>query len=565
MSEMAAFFELPKQELTWWIWGIPDRKRYTRFQIQKRNGDVRNIDAPIQPIKLLQRKLATALAGAFDGPLHAHGFVLGRSTVTGARYHQRQQWVANVDLTDFFPSITFGRVRGLFMSSPFNYPTAVATALAQLCCHKGSLPQGAPTSPAISNLICRAMDAQLASLARRERCYYTRYADDMTISTNRSVPPISIAETVNGEFLVGDAVRAIIESNGFRVNDDKTRISRFARRQLVTGIVVNRKLNVTREYARNLRRVLYIWEKFDEASAQRRAQIDVKSNNWPPNKPEPNFKSVIEGRILRIGEVKGWDDPVYLDLVARIERIDPKLSMKREVLDDPDRAKPRAVRLFVEGKTDRIILEAALEYFHGQGEYLDLQFQFDAESVRNGDTGVNEFCDHLSVSQQPICCIGVVDRDGKIGTAIGAMTDSIEMLPKGVAKIALVPPDFRPNSSQVCIEMLFPDDVLHRQNVDGRRIFLREEFNRVSTLHTSGKFAVPNVNHQSLVADPVYKAVGGTPVSVALSKVEFAAGVAAGNPPYGGIDFDGFRPTFDSIRKAVDKATPRLSTQSVGA
>ena len=97
-----------------------------------------------------------------------------------------------IDLENFFPSINFGRVRGLFMSEPFNVPQAGATILAQLCCHRGVLPQGAPTSPVISNIICSRLDRQLMKLAQSHNCFCTRYADDITFSKTRTAFPAEI-------------------------------------------------------------------------------------------------------------------------------------------------------------------------------------------------------------------------------------------------------------------------------------------------------------------------------------------------------------------------------------
>ena len=158
----------------------------TGFEIARRAGrPPRVIHAPIKPIKQIQRVLADALTDCYEPKPHVHGFTPGRSPISGARYHQRQEWVLRVDLADFFPSINFGRVRGLFMGFPFEYEPRVATVLAQICCHQNQLPHGAPTSPIVSNLICRGLDADLARLARRERCFFTRYADDLSFSSDR--------------------------------------------------------------------------------------------------------------------------------------------------------------------------------------------------------------------------------------------------------------------------------------------------------------------------------------------------------------------------------------------
>jgi RNA-directed DNA polymerase len=177
-------------KVTWWLYALREDRRYTWIELAKRDGSKpRQIHAPIKPIKDMQRALASVLAGCYEPPVNVHGFVHGRSPVSNARQHQKQKWVLKVDLEDFFPSINFGRVRGMFMAFPFEYPPEVATLLAQLCCYRNQLPQGAPTSPIVSNFICRRLDVQLARIARDERCYYTRYADDICLSTNRKTFP----------------------------------------------------------------------------------------------------------------------------------------------------------------------------------------------------------------------------------------------------------------------------------------------------------------------------------------------------------------------------------------
>ena len=175
-----------------------------------------------------------------------------------------------VDLEDFFPSINFGRVFGLFKAYPFEYPPDVASLLAQLCCFDNELPQGSSDLPIISNFICRGLDASLGRLARFERCYYTRYADDLCFSTRRRDFPTSLAFTDStGALRAGPAIASLVTQNGFVVNDAKTRLMRITQRQRVTGLVVNHHANVDRRYVRGIRNLLYIWKRYgkDDAAA----------------------------------------------------------------------------------------------------------------------------------------------------------------------------------------------------------------------------------------------------------------------------------------------------------
>ena len=166
------------------LYVIPKEECYVQFEIPKRlRGGKRQISAPIAPLKEIQRRLNFVLQAVYEPKPSIHGFTIARSIVTNARFHVQKPVVFNLDLEDFFPSINFGRVRGMFMARPYNCDPAVATVLAQICCWKNELPQGAPTSPVVSNMLCARLDDELQRLAREQGWVYTRYADDLTFST----------------------------------------------------------------------------------------------------------------------------------------------------------------------------------------------------------------------------------------------------------------------------------------------------------------------------------------------------------------------------------------------
>ncbi len=187
-QELAALLNVSLFRIAYLIYTLAPQRRYKTFTLRGRAGKIRTIEAPIKPLKLLQTRLASALASSYRPPQRVHGYVPERSIVTNARRHVRQEWVLRLDLENFFPTINFGRVRGLFLKAPYSCSPVVATLLAQICTHNNRLPQGAPTSPLISNLICRRLDRELSSLAKSERCYYTRYCDDLVFSTNGRFP-----------------------------------------------------------------------------------------------------------------------------------------------------------------------------------------------------------------------------------------------------------------------------------------------------------------------------------------------------------------------------------------
>lgn len=252
---------------------------YRRWQIPKRDGSSRTITAPKRDLKRAQR---WALRALFDKlPVHgaAHGFLANRSIVTNAQIHAGADTIVKVDIKDFFPTITWRRVRGLLRKAGLAEGPATLVALLstesprEIVQFRGKtryvatgprvLPQGAPTSPAITNAICLRMDRRMSGLARKLGFRYTRYADDLTLSWRRpaKVPEGAFPRAPIGALLRG--VKAILLSEGFTIHPTKTVVMRSGDRQKVTGLVVNRptgaasagvpEARVPRETVRRLR------------------------------------------------------------------------------------------------------------------------------------------------------------------------------------------------------------------------------------------------------------------------------------------------------------------------
>ncbi|MDQ0038939.1 hypothetical protein J2W30_006727 [Variovorax boronicumulans] len=312
--------------------------RYTSFVIAKANGKNRHIAEPSKRIKALQHKALTYLQGTLP-PAKAcvHGFVVGRSILTNAKKHleRRPYHILNLDLSDFFPTITFFRVRGALMAPPMKLSFGVATMLAHLCTHEGSLPQGAPTSPFLANLICRTLDSQLTLLSKRHRATYTRYADDLTFSfshRNAERLPANVVAFDGGTVSIGSELRSIIDSNSFRINDEKTRISTRMRRMEVTGVVVNEFPNVTRKFIDKIRGALHAWEAHGYVAAQATwaARIAEKLKDPPRERPWarqtrtgniPSLQNVLWGRLLFVRMIRGKDDLLYTRLAEKYNHL----------------------------------------------------------------------------------------------------------------------------------------------------------------------------------------------------------------------------------------------------
>jgi RNA-directed DNA polymerase len=259
-ANVASLLEVEERRLNYILHVKPDN--YTEFNISKKSGADRKIQAPQRGLKILQNKLLQVLSAIYKPKTAVHGFTFDRTILSNARAHTNRKFVFNIDILDFFPSINFGRVRGLFMGIPYRRNPDVATLLAKICCYQNCLPQGAPTSPIVSNMICAKLDSQLCLLGNVNKMAYTRYADDITFSTTkRSFPKsIGLVDPVSNQISVGVELKSIVEGNGFRVNEQKIRLQRRDERQRVTGLTVNQKPNVKRGLLNQARAMLHSWD-----------------------------------------------------------------------------------------------------------------------------------------------------------------------------------------------------------------------------------------------------------------------------------------------------------------
>ncbi|HNM36914.1 MAG TPA: reverse transcriptase domain-containing protein, partial [Anaerolineales bacterium] len=275
-EDLASLLDVPKNKLYYYTYKSK-KDHYKSFSIPKKTWGVRKIYAPSTPLKIIQHKLNQVLQAVYLPKASVHGFVQKKSILTNAKRHLengKKRYILNIDLEDFFPSITEKRVARLLMAVPYNLPFQVASAIAQLCCLNNALPQGAPTSPILSNMICAKMDTQIRILAQQLKCTYTRYADDISISTTLPKFPPALA-TIDNEintFVVGEHLQSIILNNGFKINNKKTRLLTKNDRQEVTGLTVNKFPNVRRNYVRQIRAMLYAWEEFGLERAQKEYQ-----------------------------------------------------------------------------------------------------------------------------------------------------------------------------------------------------------------------------------------------------------------------------------------------------
>lgn len=524
------------------LFRLSSERQYRTFAIRKRRGGTRLIRAPILPLKVAQKRIATLLAARYQPRSCVFGYVKDRSIQMNADCHVAKRWVLRVDLKDFFPSINFGRVRGVLLAEPFALPELVATTIAQICCHKNELPQGSPASPLLSNVICRGLDRALAKLARAHRCNYTRYCDDLVFSTNRRTFPSALAKFDTSDppkAIVGLSLEGEITRAGFVVNPDKVRLRPSSHRQMVTGLVTNMRVNVPRQYIRDLRMILHVWRKCgpDEAADWYLAKHDKR--NRPPGKKVPSFKDIVRGRVQYVGSVRGWNDPTYVRLGLQLAALDPTFKPTKRA---PSKAPPSpTLHVYVEGSTDKRHIEMALASLQAQGRFRDLRIEIDDKD--RGSPELLKLCKSFAERRQTAPCVFVFDSDERnvIRDVTGSNGETKDW-GSSVFSFVIATPPHRANEERLCIELLYSDVDLQLRDDAGRRLFLASEFNQPSGRHRSDPAYSTMLHKSSLVVDNGVFDFEGKKLSLSKSGfVDLIQKHAAS------VTFEGFVPLFEQL------------------
>lgn len=336
---------------------------YKEFIIPKKNGKDRIIQAPKENLKYIQRKLGEYLNNIHNNYLNdnkielniSHGFIKGKSIFSNAKIHKNKRYVLNIDILDFFPSFHFGRVRGYFeKSKEFKFSNEMATLIAQLVCYNGKLPQGAPTSPIISNLIFNIVDRRILNLAKKYKLDYTRYVDDMSFSTNDKKFLFAHKEFI--EKLID-----LLEKSGFKINENKTRLEYFSSRQEVTGLTVNKKVNSNTIFIKKTRAMANELYKTGEFYIkEKKGTLNQLEGRFSFINQIDRYNNILEFNTKVIkkdtGKIKPYTKYIY-GLNTREKQYQKFLFYK--YFFNP--SKPTIV---TEGKTDIVHLKAALKKFY---------------------------------------------------------------------------------------------------------------------------------------------------------------------------------------------------------
>ncbi|HEH9427744.1 TPA: retron Ec67 family RNA-directed DNA polymerase/endonuclease [Aeromonas sobria] len=397
--DLAKLLGVKPTVLTYCLYVLKTENQYTQFKIPKKNGGERIINAPTGILKSIQSLLSNLLLDCLDEINHkkfpkselvkevarnskilkikcsnasikqpslSHGFERKRSIITNAMMHIGRKNVFNIDLENFFGSFNFGRVRGFFIKNKnFELNDEIATVIAKIACHNNELPQGSPCSPVITNLIVHSLDINLAKLASKNSCVYTRYADDITFSSREEKPPKNIAYEDSGELILSKKLRYEITRSGFVINEKKTRIQYKDSRQEVTGLIVNKKPNTKKEYWRTVRA---------QCNSLFKTGMFTEIEN---GKAVPGNLNRLEGKLNFIDQID------HYNRLRQAPPLNPKYQPKKEAIKNSQAKLRRYLhsgredtfskfifyRLFyanelptilTEGKTDNVYLKAAI-------------------------------------------------------------------------------------------------------------------------------------------------------------------------------------------------------------
>ncbi|TDG02177.1 RNA-directed DNA polymerase [Paraburkholderia guartelaensis] len=558
--DLSKLLDVKPGMLSFAIYKNPEAVRYRRFEIPKRHGGTREILAPASELKLLQQRLSvllqdcvaeiTAARGFAEDGAHfgiAHGFKRYHTIMTNGRVHVTRRFVFNVDLHDFFGTINFGRVRGFFLKDRnFALHPEVATAIAQIACFENKLPQGSPCSPVISNLLAHSLDIQLARLAARHGASYTRYADDLTFSTNKPAFPAEIGVLDDAHNCSpGAELERIVTRSGFSFNPAKTRLQYRDSRQEVTGLTVNRKVNVPASYRYTVRAMvdrLFKTGAFEFIYKKKDAQGNVVLERRVAAK-----NGQLLGMLSYIDQVDRFNQKICETNGREPESTAGRVELFRRFLYFDTFYATRQPVIVCEGKTDNVYLRCAIKSLAakypnlvtpGVQPKLNVRF-FKYTETRTGQVmdltgGVGGICKLLKSYSEDIegifrapaptfPVIVLIDND-KGAHGVYEVIAGITKKPKplGLAdfihvtsNLYVVPTPFGPKKAHTAIEDFFDAFTLETE-LNGKK------FNRNNKLDDSKEYG----------------------------KAAFARDVVAKNAAT--IDFTKFHAIFDRVMKVLD-------------
>ncbi|MBF2638265.1 trypsin-like serine protease [Listeria welshimeri] len=303
------------------------KKSYETFFIQKKSGGSREIKSPNNNLKIIQKKLAYILSLNYKMHKSSFGFIKNKSIIDNAKQHTNKTWVFNFDLKDYFHQFNQGRVIGFFRKY-YKFNNVVAGVLTEICCYENTLPQGAPTSPILSNILSFELDREFQKECKKSNCTYSRYVDDVSISTNKFYFPKKIAyKDAQEEITLGEISQKILDKTGFEVNQSKVCLRHKTQHQYVTGLVVNEGVNVSRTYIKRIRAALNNLRTNNEIDGKEKFFIEL-SKHAHNRSQQFDMYSILKGQIHFVGQVKGKDNQVFRKLATSFNQLNLPVSTK---------------------------------------------------------------------------------------------------------------------------------------------------------------------------------------------------------------------------------------------
>lgn len=236
-----------------YLYFITNRKEkcYRKYKILKKNGNFRTITEPYQDLKIIQSWILNNMLSHITVSPYAKAYIPNHSIRDNVKFHIKQPVVIKLDVIDFFPSIQQDCIVRIFRQ--MGYSSVLSGLLGRICCYENSLPQGAPTSPYLSNIYCRRIDKRIGTYITKLGFRYTRYSDDITISGNISDKQIGT--------IIKFCKKCLVEDH-LQLNENKTQILRHSNRQVITGVVLNDKISAGVQKKKEIRQEMYYIKKY---------------------------------------------------------------------------------------------------------------------------------------------------------------------------------------------------------------------------------------------------------------------------------------------------------------
>jgi hypothetical protein len=514
LNGLAILLGFKPKALAYLLYKQPVTLKYSTFTVAKRSGGTRTINTPNAALKELQARVSDLLQDCISDinknrgidSAVAHGFRRKCSIITNAGCHRKKRFVFNLDLEDFFGTINFGRVRGFFINNNnFQLNDKVATVLAQICCHNNSLPQGAPSSPVVSNLLGHILDMRLVRLAEAYGCDYSRYADDLTFSTNERSFPTAIARKSKGtgDWSPGKKLTSEITRAGYSINASKTRMQYTQSRQDVTGLVVNAKVNVAADYVKNVRAMAH--SLFSTGAYWRTEFSQDAAGDLVENLVLGTIEQ-LRGMLSFIENVKGsW----WSETKPRPASLMSYEKTHRDFLFYEKCFGNQLPTIFFEGRTDNIYIRAALERLYANYPELvekkGTRFEFKLSFVNYTDTTARklglaggsgdfnnfitkyeEFWSKYKATPSPNPVILFIDNDEGAKGVYGCLRSKYkhvvttnEPFIHVTKNLYVIATPKKPNGEETMIEDFFPSNVLS-MTLNGKKFNPGKSFNSKS-------------------------------------------------------------------------------------